>query len=281
MKPGGLPQPDTPSGRFHVLRDGFLYTGRLADVATQRNSMVVYLALSDEDFSLHTRTQSLSNAGAGLVPYGYKRIVGGHASIAVLDVCPTHYAFRALSRAGAIPQAWPRSHFASVVEPLRRFNSGGMHGDEIGRLYDEFLNLAMQRVPPLRPLDPRVREVMRILREQPRLSTAELSDRVGMSVDWLRHLFVTEAGISLRRYDLTLKLQEAAAYLRHGLKLTDVAARAGFADLAHFSKLWKSHFGFTPQRAFTGEEVVIDPMPWKSWHEIPLPSVETHRLLNE
>jgi AraC-like DNA-binding protein len=86
------------------------------------------------------------------------------------------------------------------------------------------------------------------------------------------HLFRRELGLSLRKYAQTLKLQAAAAYLRRGVTLTEVAAVAGFADSAHFSKLWKQHFGFPPQRAFSGEEVSIDPLPWPPCtHEAPPP----------
>lgn len=43
--------------------------------------------------------------------------------------------------------------------------------------------------------------------------------------------------------------------------MTEIAAAAGFADSAHFSKLWKQQYGFPPQVMFVGRGyVTLDPI---------------------
>ena len=85
-----------------------------------------------------------------------------------------------------------------------------------------------------------------------------------------------EAPTAYVRRVTALKLQAAAAYLKRGVSMTEVAAIAGFADLAHFSKLWKQQYGFPPHRVFAGHEVSIDPLPWPSCIERP-PGTELGR----
>lgn len=262
-----------PCGRLHARRDGFLYAGTLADTRTRRNSVVVCVAMTDRPFSIGTRRTAQATLSAALVSPGLMRLDTGGAPVALLDVCPTDYHFRALARVADDVQAWPRPHFADVFDALESFRSGGLPREEAGPLQARFLALALQRVAPAPPPDPRIREVMRLLREEPGLPVASLAAAVDLSVDWLRRLFTTEAGLPLHRYAMTLRLQAAAAHLHRGLSLTQVAANAGFADLAHFSKHWKQHYGFAPRRAFASAELVIDEIPWPCF-EMTKPGVE-------
>jgi len=252
-----------PGGRrLHLGRNGFLYAGTIDDTTTQRNSVVLCIALTGHPFTVHTRKVSLLVTDAVLVPPGYLRIDTGGSPVALLDVCPTDYHFRALVRAVVGAQVWPRMHFSGLFDDLASFRSGRMPRQEADAVHARLRELALQRVPSVAPLDPRIREVMRRMREEPGQSVAELAASVNLSADWLRRLFATEAGLPLGRYEMTLRLQTAAAHLHLGVSLTQVAANAGFADLAHFSKFWKLHYGFAPRRAFAGAEVVIDEVPW-------------------
>ena len=174
--------------------------------------------------------------------------------------------------------AWTREHFAALSRELAAFHDGSLAHAGADRLHDQLVELAAQRMPAVKPIDPRVREVMRLLRERLGRSTQELADAVCLSKDWLVHLFQREAGISLRRYEQTLKLQAAAIYVNRGVSMTKVAAIAGFADSAHFSKMWKQNYGFPPNRFFVGNDrIAIDPTPWPTNTE-KVPGVERDTL---
>lgn len=249
-----------PVGRMHVVPSGFLYAGRFDDVTNQRQSAVLYLALNADAFEVQTADTRFATSALFVGPGVRKRIRAKDSPVVSIDISPTHRAFPTFARGHPAARAWPRAHFAALQDTLMAFREWRLAPAEADRLYEQAVDLAAARLPAAGPLDPRVREVMRRLRGQHGLSTQELAEAVNLSKDWLVHLFQREVGIPLRRYEQTLKLQAAAAYLRRGVSLTEVAAIAGFSDSSHFSKLWKQHFGFPPQRSFMGEELFVDPM---------------------
>lgn len=247
---------------MHILRDGFLYAGAMERVASHRHSAMLYLALSPEPFHVQADDVHLRARAALIAPDQRKEIDGRGAPLACVDIAPTHRAFATFARGGEAVAAWARSAFDDEDAALREFREQRLGPGEADALYGRLVARAAAQLPPTAPVDARVREVMRRLRASPAQDLRSLAAAVHLSPDWLVHLFRRELGLSLRKYAQTLKLQAAAAYLRRGVTLTEVAAVAGFADSAHFSKLWKQHFGFPPQRAFSGEEVSIDPLPW-------------------
>lgn len=262
---------------MHFVRDGFFYAGLISGVTSQRHSALIYLALTPHEFTIETPDARVRAAAALVGPGVHKRFIGTDMPVVALDVCPTHRHYRALAQARSTTLVWPQAHFDGLAGALHAFHDGSMRSAEADQLYRQLVELAVQRMPAVQPIDPRVREVMRLLRENRRRTMRELAGAVCLSKDWLVHLFHREAGITLRKYEQTLKLQTAAAYVNRGLSMTEVAAIAGFADSAHFSKTWKLHFGFPPTQLFAGNELItIDPLPWPSCIERP-PSAEEGR----
>lgn len=248
-------------GRLHMQREGFLYAGLIAEIASQRHSALLYVALDGREFGIETGGSTL-RASAALVGPGVRKRILGRPHLAVVDVSPTHPDYPAFAQAASqSAQPWPREHFESLMPALHEFRAGRTPLDEADRLYAQMVALAVKRLPATRPVDPRVREVMKLLGENRRRSLEELAEAVCLSKDWLAHLFQRDAGISLRKYEQTIKLHAAAAFVNRGVSLTRVAAIAGFADSAHFSKMWKQHYGLPPNRMFSGHEyVTVDPL---------------------
>ncbi|GAB4553218.1 MAG: helix-turn-helix transcriptional regulator [Rhizobacter sp.] len=270
LRPVPLPAVAAPYGRMHLVRDGFLYAGLLSGVTSQRHSALVYLALTPSEFTIEMEGSRLCAAAALVGPGVHKRFEGGDHPVVSLDICPTHRHYRAFAPAQGATVAWPREHFEGLAGALAAFHEGSLGSAESDRLYCQLVELAVQRLPAVKPIDPRVREVMRLLRENRGHSIQQLADAVCLSKDWLVHLFQREAGISLRKYEQTLKLQAAAVYVNRGVSMTKVAAIAGFADSAHFSKMWKQNFGFPPNRFFVcNDQIAIDPVPWPTCIERP------------
>ncbi|HET7794016.1 MAG TPA: AraC family transcriptional regulator [Rhizobacter sp.] len=254
-----------PFGRMHLVRDGFLYAGLVAGVKSQRHSTLIYLSLDGSEFTVESGGERHRAAAMLVGPGVHKCLQGGAAPLMCLDIFPTHRSYRVFAHAHPAIQPWPREHFCSIVDELHAFHDGSMGLSAADRLHGQLVALAEERMPPLKPIDARVREVMRLLRESHHRSMEELAEAVCLSKDWLVHLFQREAGISLRKFEQALKLQAAATYVNRGVSMTEVAANAGFADSAHFSKLWKQHFGFPPRRLFVGTDLItVDPLPWPS-----------------
>jgi AraC-like DNA-binding protein len=83
----------------------------------------------------------------------------------------------------------------------------------------------------------------------PRLTLAALARRQGVSPRYLQRLF-EESGTSFTARVQELRLQRAFALLSkshaHGRRISDIAQDAGFADIAHFNRLFRARFGDTP-----------------------------------
>jgi AraC-like DNA-binding protein len=78
--------------------------------------------------------------------------------------------------------------------------------------------------------------------------SAELEAITGLTRYELARQFRLTLGTSPHRYLLARRLDLARQRMRAGRPLADVAAEAGFADQAHFTRTFKATFGLTPAR---------------------------------
>ena len=97
-------------------------------------------------------------------------------------------------------------------------------------------------------VDPRVARACRLLAPDPRgdAPIEETAARVSLSASRLSHLFRAEIGLPPRRYRLWLRLRDAIRELEKGCSITEAAHAAGFADVAHLSRTFRTMLGFTP-----------------------------------
>jgi len=80
-----------------------------------------------------------------------------------------------------------------------------------------------------------------------RLTIETLAQEVGLSPAHFARSFKESLGRSPHQYLLTLRLERARRWLETTTaSLSDIAQRAGFADQAHFTRLFKRAFGVTP-----------------------------------
>jgi AraC-like DNA-binding protein len=81
------------------------------------------------------------------------------------------------------------------------------------------------------------------------LSAAAVAARLGITPRYV-HMLLKETGRSFGRHVLERRLQKAAALLRdpqwQHRRISDVAAAAGFCDLAHFSRSFRRKYGEAP-----------------------------------
>lgn len=78
--------------------------------------------------------------------------------------------------------------------------------------------------------------------------SSELEAVTGLSRYELARQFRAMCGTSPYRYLLMRRLDFARKLLAQGRSLVEVALEAGFADQAHFSRVFKATFGITPTR---------------------------------
>lgn len=80
------------------------------------------------------------------------------------------------------------------------------------------------------------------------LTVADLAERMGYSVSYLRTIFRDRLGISLGRYIRESRLSRAAEMLQtENLSISEIAERCGFDSLCAFSRAFKNAYGMSPK----------------------------------
>lgn len=83
-----------------------------------------------------------------------------------------------------------------------------------------------------------------------RLSVADMAAELRIGVRQLERVFRAELGLSPAAYARRLRLRHAHQLLVETPRpVADVAAEAGFADAAHFTRRYRAAFGITPTQA--------------------------------
>lgn len=107
--------------------------------------------------------------------------------------------------------------------------------------------------------DTRIRATLRRLEENPEhLSLSELAAEAGLSPGRFRHLFRDETGITFSGYRLWQKTRRTMLVIGSHADLGSAALRGGFADQAHFNRIFRRSFGLTPSRLLkSGAEITF------------------------
>ena len=83
------------------------------------------------------------------------------------------------------------------------------------------------------------------------IGMTQLARQSGLSMRQLRHRFTEELGLNPRAYLRWRRLRRAIASIERGASLTEAALEGGFADGAHFSRVFQAQFGMAPSQALS------------------------------
>ncbi|MBL8022114.1 MAG: AraC family transcriptional regulator [Leptospirales bacterium] len=98
---------------------------------------------------------------------------------------------------------------------------------------------------PQHKLDPRIERSIAGA-EPESFCLDNLAREAGLSVSRFRHLFKEETGVAFLDYRLWLKVKQAVHHMAEHPDLALAAYDAGFADQAHFSRVFRRSFGMNP-----------------------------------
>jgi AraC-like DNA-binding protein len=84
------------------------------------------------------------------------------------------------------------------------------------------------------------------------LRLADISAQAGVSPSWLVRGFSQKLGMTPHAWLINCRIQKARRALRRGEKIVDVALSCGFADQAHFQRVFKRLVAMTPRQYATG-----------------------------
>lgn len=136
------------------------------------------------------------------------------------------------------------SEFAGAVARLREAFDPGLTRAEMLAIAASAVEALVGEAAPALP-DARIGRVIQHALAGPELSLDQAAAAAGvyLSPSRLRHLFVEQTGLAFKTYMLWQRLMRALEAYAEGKSLTESAHHAGFADSAHFSRVFKRYFG--------------------------------------
>jgi AraC-like DNA-binding protein len=110
-------------------------------------------------------------------------------------------------------------------------------------------------------IDGRVSQSIERLREESEnhVSVGEIAADVHLSESRFSHLFTEQIGVSVRRYQLWLRLRDAIHLLAGGTSLTATAHEAGFSDSAHLTRTFRQLLGIAPSALLKHSSLIVFP----------------------
>ena len=83
------------------------------------------------------------------------------------------------------------------------------------------------------------------------IGMAQLARHAGLSLRQLRHRFTEELGLNPSAYLRWRRLRRTVACFERGASLSEAALAGGFADGAHFCRVFQAQFGMAPSQALS------------------------------
>ena len=80
------------------------------------------------------------------------------------------------------------------------------------------------------------------------ISLVSLSEKLNISVSYLKTLFYKHLGISPKKYYSQLRLIESTKLLDSGFSPAEIAEKMNFSSVSHFSVFFKENMGITPSK---------------------------------
>jgi AraC family transcriptional regulator of arabinose operon len=245
-----------PMDRLCLFPDGFMFSSEGIASTTRRHAATILIALDRAPIEVEVEGHAMRLHALALRPSVAKRLDARHVPFACVDTSvnhPSYRHFRGITDAGCMPLA--RERLAWLLPAWRDFHDGNSTPEQINHLYRQTVDLIASMLPSPCPLDKRVQQVVAMYGQSPHIDFAHLVSITGLSQGRLSHLFSQQLGISLRTYGLLCKVYEASLYHHSKAPLTHIAQAAGFADSAHFSKVWAQTFGRSPAYFFGSDSV--------------------------
>jgi AraC-like DNA-binding protein len=198
------------------------------------------LALSTSEYSLSAPVLAV---GADV-----RHRIDASGLLAFVFVEPESRAGRALSEtllAGRDIAKVAEPRVEETLAPLRGTFAADLTRKQLLDVGRAVIELLSPRTEPPLP-DPRIQRIIEYASnhlDQPLTLTAA-AQGIYLSPSRLRHLFVEQTGVAFKTYLLWLRLIRAVQIYSQGQgSLTEAAHAAGFADSAHFSRVFKRTFG--------------------------------------
>jgi AraC-like DNA-binding protein len=243
----------SPAALWHIEDHRSIFAGPLRYNAAHSHSVPVLIGGLYGKFSIRRAGAAWTLAQAAVVDAGvpYELDVGGEP-VSVIYLEPSIGGSELLQPLLSGAEATPgvRIGQCRVRSLLRELYEDGHAVGWAGEALDDVLRVADRGAG--NPLDPRIARVVSSLRQETQLLPAsQTAAAVGLSSSRFQHLFAAEVGVPFRRYRSWCRLRTAIRAVVKGCNLTAASHAAGFADQAHFSRVFRRTFGAPPSASLT------------------------------
>lgn len=75
----------------------------------------------------------------------------------------------------------------------------------------------------------------------------QLAEMVGLDRRYLSRIFKQKSGLTIQDFLIETRLQHATEHLLHGRSVSETASLCGYADVFHFSRMFKQRYGVSPR----------------------------------
>jgi AraC-like DNA-binding protein len=243
----------SPAALWHIEDHRSIFAGPLRYNAAHSHSVPVLIGGLYGKFSIRRAGAAWTLAQAAVVDAGvpYELDVGGEP-VSVIYLEPSTGGSELLQPLLGAAEATPGVLIGQcrVRSLLRELYEDGYAVGWAGEALDDVLRVADRGAG--NPLDPRIARVVSSLRQETQSRPASMqAAAVGLSSSRFQHLFAAEVGVPFRRYRSWCRLRTAIREVVKGRSLTTAAHAAGFADQAHFSRVFRRTFGAPPSASLT------------------------------
>jgi AraC family transcriptional regulator, arabinose operon regulatory protein len=256
--------------RIRLMGDSFVYASPGLVSRACRHSVTMLFSACDEPVEVGWRQGRVRAKAVLVAPLVSRTLQAARTPFVLFDLEPLHASFRhfALSPARASVQALTRPETLALHGLVLDFHAGRLAGPDLDAgLRSAVTTLAAAWFDP-GPMDRRVAGMMGAIDCNPRITLEKMAEAHALSPTHASRLFSAEVGIPLRAYAMAAKVRAAARCMGSRVSLTEVAMAAGFADSAHFAKVWLKVYGAPPSRFFPAQRTEMDlrGLPdWSTW----------------
>ena len=248
-----------PKQQLYMWSDRFVWGApEVGDIQSARFTATILASETPYELSLELDNGSLLKGHAFILAPNVSHLIQSDGPFLSINFIPSTYEYfqilnlldgkKTLSIDLEEMELWPR---------LRELRAGELDCAEAMKATCELCTALSPSPVEMPRTDLRVLAVMRRLRlELPYApDVSELAAFVGVSSDWLGHMFTEQVGISMKSYLVWAKMQRAALLLQRGQNLTQIAIDTGFADPAHLTRTFRRFCGVSPS-SITDRELV-------------------------
>lgn len=253
-------------GKVFVWLEQGLFLGKASTTSFHASPAIKIVIALDGEFKLRTEENGAwqNFRSAIIAPGQFHAIDGQNNKLALVVLVPEAKAAQPLipilarKSLSRIPIGVVQN-FLPIFEEFDKLTAEKVESEKICRKMIEKIRNGEELLSAA--IDKRISQSIARLRAETEhhFSVGEIAANVALSESRFSHLFTEQIGVSVRRYQLWLRLRDAIHLLAGGTSLTATAHEAGFSDSAHLTRTFRQMFGIAPSALLKHSSLIVFP----------------------